>query len=198
MEAFSDGVFAVAITLLALDLVVEGPGHGPLLHQLLHHWPVFAAYGVSFFTIGIIWVNHHSLFDLMRHVDRPLLFLNLLLLSFVVAIPFATSTLAEYLRVPGASGTTAGVLYAGVMEGMSLSFTVIFVHALRSDLLTTAPPPAERRVAVLRFGLGSVAYLVVLLLSFISPVATLVSAGVLAGYYVFQRTPGAPGDEPGI
>ena len=56
----------------------------------------------------------------------------------------------------------------------------------------------ERRVAVLRFGLGSVAYLVVLLLSFISPVATLVSAGVLAGYYVFQRTPGAPGDEPGI
>ena len=198
MEAFSDGVFAVAITLLALNLVVGGPGHGPLLRQLAGHWPVFAAYGVSFFTIGIIWVNHHSLFDLMRRVDRPLLFLNLLLLSFVVAIPFATSTLAEYLRVPGASGTTAGILYAGVMEGMSLSFTVIFVHALRSDLLTTAPPPAQRRVAVVRFGLGSVAYLVVLLLSLISPVATLVSAAVLAGYYVFQRTPDAPGDEPGI
>lgn len=198
MEAFSDGVFAVAITLLALNLVVGGPGHGPLLRQLVDHWPVFAAYGVSFFTIGIIWVNHHSLFDLMRRVDRPLLFLNLLLLSFVVAIPFATSTLATYLRVPGSSGTTAGVLYAGVMEGMSLSFTVIFVHALRSDLLTTAPPPEERRVAVLRFGLGSVAYLVVLLLSLVSPVATLVSAALLAGYYVFQRTPDAPGDEPGI
>ena len=198
MEAFSDGVFAVAITLLALNLVVGGPGHGPLPRQLADHWPVFAAYGVSFFTIGIIWVNHHSLFDLMRRVDRPLLFLNLLLLSFVVAIPFATSTLADYLRVTGTSGTTAGILYAGVMEGMSLSFTVIFVHALRSDLLVSAPPPAERRAAVLRFGLGSVAYLVVLLLSLISPLATLVSAAVLAGYYVFQRTPVSPGDEPGI
>ena len=198
MEAFSDGVFAVAITLLALDLAVGGRGHGPLLRQLVDHWPVFAAYGVSFFTIGIIWVNHHALFDLMRRVDRPLLFLNLLLLSFVVAIPFATTTLADYLRVSGASGTTAGILYAGVMEGMSLSFTVIFVHALRANLLTKAPPPAERRVAVIRFGLGSVAYLVVMLLSLISPVATLASAAVLAGYYVFQRTPIAPGDEPGI
>jgi len=198
MEAFSDGVFAVAITLLALNLVVGGPGHGPLLRQLIDHWPVFAAYGVSFFTIGIIWVNHHALFDLMTYVDRQLLFLNLLLLSFVVAIPFATSTLADYLQVSGGSGRTAGVLYALVMEGMSLSFTLIFVHALRSDLLMHAPPPGERRTAVLRFGLGSVAYLVVLLVSLISPIATLVSAGLLAGYYMFQRTPDRPGDEPGI
>jgi len=198
MEAFSDGVFAVAITLLALNLVVGGPDHGSLLHKLLQQWPVFAAYGVSFFTIGIIWVNHHALFDLMDRVDRPMLYLNLLLLSFVVAIPFATTTLADYLRESGASGTTAGVLYAGVMEGMSLSFTLIFVHALRADLLLAAPPPEARRVAVLRFGLGSVAYLVVMLLSLVSPVATLVGAGLLAGYYVFQRTPDAPGDEPGI
>jgi len=198
MEAFSDGVFAVAITLLALDLVVDGPGHGPLLDQLAHHWPAFAAYGVSFLTIGIIWVNHHALFDLMTRVDRPMLYLNLLLLSFVVAIPFVTSTLASYLRVSGASGTTAGVLYGGVMEGMSVSFTLIFVHALRRGLLTEAPRPEQRRAAVLRFGIGSVAYLGVMLLSFISPVVTLVSAAVLAGYYVFQRTPEVPGDEPGI
>jgi len=198
MEAFSDGVFAVAITLLALNLVVGGPDHGSLFHKLLHQWPVFAAYGVSFFTIGIIWVNHHALFDLMNRVDRPMLYLNLLLLSFVVAIPFATTTLADYLRDSGTSGTTAGVLYAGVMEGMSLSFTLIFVHGLRTDLLIAAPPPEERRAAVLRFGLGSVAYLVVMLLSLVGPVATLVGAGLLAGYYVFQRTPDAPGDVPGI
>jgi len=67
MEAFSDGVFAVAITLLALNLAVGGPGsgRGTLLHHLVHQWPVFAAYGVSFFTIEIIWVDHHALFDLM-------------------------------------------------------------------------------------------------------------------------------------
>ena len=198
MEAFSDGVFAVAITLLALNLVVAGPGHGPLLHQLAGHWPVFAAYGVSFFTIGIIWVNHHALFDLMTRVDRPLLYLNLLLLSFVVAIPFVTSTLAEYLRVPGWSGVTAGVLYAGVMEGMSVSFTLIFVHSLRAELLVEAPPPEGRRAAVLRFGLGSVAYLGVMLVSLVGPAATLAAAAVLAVYYMFQRTPDAPGDEPGI
>ena len=115
-----------------------------------------------------------------------------------MVIPFATSTLADYLRESGASGTTAGVLYAGVMEGMPLSFTLVFVHALRAGILIAAPAPEERRVAVLRFGLGSVAYLVVMALSFVSPVATLISAGLLAGYYEFQRTPDAPGDEPGI
>ena len=81
LEAFSDGVFAVAITLLALDLTVAGPGHGngSLAHQLGHHWPSFAAYAVSFFIIGITWVNHHDLFTTFATVDRMLLFLNLLL-----------------------------------------------------------------------------------------------------------------------
>jgi len=198
LEAFSDGVFAVAITLLALNLTVAGPGHGhgSLLRQLAGQWPAFAAYGVSFFTIGIIWVNHHALFALMTRVDRTLLFLNLVLLSFVVAIPFATATLADYLRVQGASGTTAGVLYAGVMEAMSIAFTLIFVHALRLGLLIVVPPPEERRSAVLRFGLGTVAYLVTMAVAFISPLVTLALAAVLAGYYVFQRTPDVPGDEP--
>src|SRR5690242_21716180 len=100
LEAFSDGVFAVAITLLALDLVVPGPGGGiSLAQKLQHHVPSFAAFVVSFLTIGIIWVNHHTLFRNFAEVDRPLLFLNLLLLFFVVCIPFATSTFAAYLRV---------------------------------------------------------------------------------------------------
>jgi uncharacterized membrane protein len=77
LEAFSDGVFAVAITLLALNLAVTGPGHGPLLQQLADHWPTFVAYLISFFTIGIIWVNHHALMTNIRVVDRTLLFLNL-------------------------------------------------------------------------------------------------------------------------
>ena len=61
LEAFSDGVIAVAITLLALNLTVAGPGHGPLVHQLHDKWPAFVAYLISFFIIGIIWVNHHAL-----------------------------------------------------------------------------------------------------------------------------------------
>ena len=100
LEAFSDGVFAVAITLLALNLTVAGPGHGRLTHQLATHWPSFAAYVISFFMIGIIWVNHHALIRSITVVTRTLLFLNLLLLLFVVLIPFATATVAEYLNAP--------------------------------------------------------------------------------------------------
>src|ERR1700682_3848246 len=89
LEAFSDGVMAVAITLLALNLGVQGPGHGPVLELIAKQWPAFAAYVVSFFIIGIIWVNHHSLLQNIAHVDRPLLFISLTLLLFVVMIPFA-------------------------------------------------------------------------------------------------------------
>ncbi len=101
LEAFSDGVFAVAITLLALDLVVDGPGAGSLAHQLGDKWPSYVAYVVSFFIVGITWVNHHSLFGAIAVVDRTLLFLNLLLLMFIVAIPFGTATLAAYLTEGG-------------------------------------------------------------------------------------------------
>ena len=102
LEAFSDGVFAVAITLLALNLTIEGPGHGVRLqHQLWEHRWSFAAYLLSFFVIGIIWVNHHMLLKSIALVDRTLLFLNLVLLLFVVLIPFPTATVAQYLPVSG-------------------------------------------------------------------------------------------------
>ena len=106
LEAFSDGVFAVAITLLALNLAVAGPGHGSLAHQLADRWPSFVAYAVSFTTIGIIWVNHHGVFKTFAAIDRVLVFLNLLLLFFVVVIPFATTTLADYLRGGGSDATS--------------------------------------------------------------------------------------------
>jgi hypothetical protein len=114
LEAFSDGVFAVAITLLALNLVVPGPGHSPLAEQLASHWPVFAAFAVSFLTIGIIWVNHHALFRNFAKIDRPLLFLNLLLLFFIVSIPFATATIADYLTRGG--GDLPGSIPGDVAE----------------------------------------------------------------------------------
>ena len=123
LEAFSDGVIAVAITLLALDLTVPEPGHGALLTQLGDHWPQFAAYAVSFFTIGIIWVNHHARVSLIAMVDRTLLFLNLVLLMFVVLIPFATATMATYLTSGSEDSHIAMAVYAVVLEGMALSFT---------------------------------------------------------------------------
>ena len=111
-EAFSDGVLAVAITLLALDLRVEATGHGSLVHQLGQTWPSFVAYIVSFFVIGVIWVNHHALFSLIDRVDRVLLFENLVLLMFVTTLPFTTSTLADFISEGGSDARWAVLLYA--------------------------------------------------------------------------------------
>ena len=188
-EAFSDGVFAVAITLLALDLGVDGPGNGSLAHQLRDHWPSFAAYVVSFFIIGITWVNHHSLFTSFARVDRTLLFLNLLLLMFIVAIPFATSTMASYLREGGADAHLAAAVYAAVLEGMGLSYGAVFVWSTRRENRREPLPAGAARGAIVRFGLGSVVYLVAIAVAFVSAPAALALIAVVAVYYVFEQTP---------
>ena len=190
LESFSDGVFAVAITLLALNLAVDGPGHGSLLHQLGHHWPSFVAYVISFFTIGIIWVNHHALVNNIAIVDRPLLFLNLLLLAIVVAIPFVTATMADYLTAGGQDAHVAMALYAGTFELMGLGFTGVLEWALREDARLHRPVPAEARWAVrARFYGGQVPYLVAVGVAFVSAPAALVITALVAVYYVFEWTP---------
>ncbi|MDQ1392454.1 MAG: potassium channel family protein [Acidimicrobiaceae bacterium] len=194
LEAFSDGVLAVAITLLALNLSIDGPGpgHGSLAHQLAGRWPVVAAYFVSFFTIGIIWVNHHALFKTLTQIDRTVLFLNLLLLLFVVVIPFATSTMATYLRAGGNDAHLAAALYGFVLEGMSLSFGSIFVWSIRRGHFRQELEPAEARKAILRFGFGNTVYLVAAGIAFLSAPLALALYGAIAAYYIFEQTPSAP------
>src|SRR4051794_19079406 len=97
VEAFSDGVFAIAITLLVLDVrVPEDLEHGGLWRALGHIWPSYAGYAVSFFAIGIMWVNHHDLFSTVARVDRRLLFLNLAILGLIGFLPFPTAILARF------------------------------------------------------------------------------------------------------
>jgi uncharacterized membrane protein len=189
LEAFSDGVFAVAITLLALDLAVAGPGHGPLLRQLGEHWRSFVAYLISFFTIGIMWVNHHALIADVASVDRTLLFLNLVLLLFVVAIPFATATMAEYLTLGGQDARVAMGLYAAAFEGMGLSFGVNFEWTLRPGRRHHPVPERARRAAQVRFWIGSLLYLAAIPVAFASPPVALAIVGAVAVYYIFERTP---------
>jgi TMEM175 potassium channel family protein len=189
LEAFSDGVFAVAITVLALDLAVAGPGHGSLAHQLANRWPSFAAYAISFTTIGIIWVNHHGVFKTFAAIDRVLVFLNLLLLFFVVLIPFATTTVAAYLRGGGSDAHLAAAIYALVYECMSLAFFGVFWYPIRRGLLEHPLPPGAERVAALRFCMGSVGYLVAVAVAFVSPIGALALTGLLAVYYILDQTP---------
>jgi uncharacterized membrane protein len=192
LEAFSDGVFAVAITLLALNLSVYGPGqHEPTLaRQLEAQWPAFVSYVISFATIGIIWVNHHALFENFAKIDRTLLFLNLLLMFFVVTIPFATSTIAAYLRQSGPEASLAAVIFQGVFSGMSLSFAGLFWWAIRHEQMNIAFTSRGARQATIRFSIGNVGYLAAIGIAFFSPIASLAVSGLVAVYYMFEQTPG--------
>ena len=196
LEAFSDGVFAVAITLLALNLAVAGPGpgHPRLLDQLQSHWPSFVAYLISFFMIGIIWVNHHVLVRSIKAVDRTLLFLNLLLLLFVVLIPFATATVAEYLAAGGQDAGVAMALYGGVFLGMSAGFAGIFEWTLHGERMHRSLPAERHWEARRRFVGGGLVYVVAIVVALFSAVASFVIIALVAVYYIFERTPAPPAD----
>jgi uncharacterized membrane protein len=188
LEAFSDGVFAVAITLLALDLTVPGPGHGSLAHQLATRWPTYAAYVLSFFVIGIMWVNHHALFKSFARADRTLLFLNLTLMLFVVAVPFGTSTVAEYLRAGGTDAKLAAALYAAIFLGAALGFIAIFAWSIRDGNRHTPLPLGTERAALLRFGVGGFVYFGALIVAFVDAAASVAAVAASAIYYIFERT----------
>ena len=190
LEAFSDGVFAVAITLLVIDLAVPEPGHGALGQQLVTHWPSFAAYGVSFLTIGIIWVNHHGLFRNFADIDRTMLFLNLLMLFFVVTIPFATATMAAYLRDGGADASLAAAIYQGVFLCMSLAFGGLFWWSIGHRHLAVPLTGAAARMALVRFTIGNLAYAAAIGAAYLSAPVSLLVSMLVAVYYVFEQTPG--------
>ena len=197
LEAFSDGVFAVAITLLALNLAVDGPGHGTLAYLLGHKWPGYLAYLISFLTIGIIWVNHHALVSNIIEVTRVLLFLNLLLLLFVVLVPVVTGTVADYLAAGGFDAKLAVALYGIVLLGMSIGFGSMLEWSL-GEGRTRVPVPADKRWAArIRFMSGGLVYLMIIAVAFVNAVVALCLSGVVALYYMFERTPAlTPTDKP--
>jgi uncharacterized membrane protein len=190
-EAFSDGVFAIAITLLVLDLRLPGPGPAghSLTYQLVHAWPQYAAYVVSFLTIGIMWMNHHTILAHVTRVDRPLLVLNLLLLMGVVAVPFPTSLVADHLRDSG--GKAATVTYGLVMIVISCGFAGVWVYvALRGQRLGAAVAAEELRRSVPGFTFGLAVYGAgTLIAASLSPAAAMIIFGLLAVYYLFEHLP---------
>src|SRR5204862_3588165 len=133
LEAFSDGVFAIAATLLVLELRVPENGHD-LPSELLHLWPAYAAYLVSFLTIGIIWVNHHTLLEHCRQVDRRFLYLNLALLIAVGIVPFPTALVGRYIL--SAQGATAALVVYGLGAVLiAMAFTGVFLYATHDQRL---------------------------------------------------------------
>ena len=189
LEAFSDGVLAVAITLLVLDLHASADDPTTLGHQLVHEWPSFLAYFVSFVLIGLIWLNHHSLFDLVAVVDRRTLVYNLVLLLFVTTIPFTTATVAAFAREGGSSARIAVLLYGGSMEGMGITFTLILRHLIDADLLPRKLTRAERRKVLRRWGVGALVFPIVTAVGLIYPAAMMVLVLAQSLYYLLDQTP---------
>jgi uncharacterized membrane protein len=193
LEAFSDGVFAVAITLLALNLTVAGPVRGQphLPEQLWDHRWAFAAYLLSFAAIGVVWVNHHTLIKSISVVARTLLFLNLMLLLFVVLIPFATATVADYMSQGNSrDARVAMMLYAAVFLGMSIGFGAIFEWTLQGEHRLQPLPPEAHWPARLRFVGGAGVYVVAIVVAVFNAVAAFILMALVAVYYIAQRTPG--------
>jgi TMEM175 potassium channel family protein len=178
LEAFSDGVFAIAITLLILEIRVSGP----LGNQLLHIWPSYLAYVTSFLTIGIIWLNHHLIFVKVRAVDRTLLLINTLFLMVVAFIPFPTFLVAEYLRE---SGEREAVLALGItFVVLAILFQMLWLYValgrrlIRDDVPQTAVDDITRTYLP-----GVPVYAVATLVALVSPLASIALLLAIAVFY---------------
>jgi uncharacterized membrane protein len=191
VEAFSDGVLAVAITLLVLDLKVPHVGEGSLWDALLNQWPAYAAYLTSFLIIGIMWANHHSIFRQIRFVDRPLMLLNLLLLVAIVAIPFGASLVSEYLTEPGRNGNIAMATYSAISLFVAISYGLIWGYALwHPDLLEPSVDVAHSRKVFPRFAGGAIFYAVLVIVSLVNAYVALAVIFLMALYYAFDQLQG--------
>jgi TMEM175 potassium channel family protein len=179
LEAFSDGVFAIAATLLVLDLHVPETDKG-LARGLLEQWPTYVAYVTSFLTIGIMWVNHHELFQHVHEVDRTLLFENLLLLMVVSITPFPTSVLGRYATAEQ-DAHIAAALYGVVMVAMGLAFTLLWRRVSRDR-------PGARRESLL-FSTGLAVYAAAIGVSFLSAPLAMLLYLLMAVFYLFPWLP---------
>jgi uncharacterized membrane protein len=163
VEAFSDGVFAVAITILALEMGTPAHRDGELLPALLAQWPVYLGYLTSFAYIGVIWLNHHQAFARIRVMDRGLHVANLVALFFAAALPFPTGVLAHALheQITSADVRTAVVLYALISAALSASWVWVYYQLIRRpDLLEATVDARYVPQGLVRSAVGIVIYLI--------------------------------------
>ena len=185
LEAFSDGVFAIAITLLVLNIHVPQARSGvSLAHQLGAQWPSYAAYLTSFLTIGIIWINHHAMIRRLRAVDHTIMTLNLLLLLTIGVLPFTTALVAAYVK-QGHGQHLAAAIYSGSYLLMSIVFAATNRHILfaKVRLHRVELAERERRSIIARGVVGLAPYLLATGLAAVSAYAALAICGAVAVFY---------------
>jgi uncharacterized membrane protein len=175
--ALSDGIFAVAMTLLIIDLRVPELASKPTMGELARHvlalWPHFAAYAVSFSIVGLYWVSHNLLFDLIRRSDRGLMWINLFFLLFVVVLPFSTALLGQY-----SDNRFAVLFYGGNLMLVGLTLQTLWTYATTRHRLVDASLDA----ATIR--LGTVRLMAVPAFAAVCLLVTLVTLPIGMALYV--------------
>jgi len=188
LEAFADGVFAIAATLLILNVDAQIPGDASDLGaRILHIWPSYLAYAVSFVIIGIMWVNHHTVMAQIDRTDRRFLFANIGLLMCIAFVPFPTRLVAEHIRGDGARD--AALVYGFTMVATAIMFNITWFYASRGGrLLRPNADPAVVSGLSRSYLPGPWIYLAAALLAFVSPAASVIAFLVIATLYVLESS----------
>jgi uncharacterized membrane protein len=189
LETFADGVFAIAATLLILNVDAQvREGSTEIGDRLLEIWPSYIAYAVSFVTIGIIWSNHHTVMAQCGRVNRTFLMLNVFLLLCVAFLPFPTRLVAEHLR-DRAELEPAALAYGATMTVMSVCYLSLWLYAIRGRRLLRDDSDARTVRGITRSYLpGTPLYLTATLLALVSPLASVALFGAIALFYVVESS----------
>ncbi|HKU67925.1 MAG TPA: TMEM175 family protein [Candidatus Baltobacteraceae bacterium] len=184
-ENGSDGVFAIAITLLVLGLAVPAlsrPSEHALTSRLLALWPNFVAYALSFAVIGIMWNNHHMLFRTVDRLDRTTWLINLVLLGITAFIPFATAVLGAYPTLrPGA------VLYGLTLTAASITYNGLLHYFIRRRMFRPFVTQAAIGGTVFHYRVGLSVYSSATIIAFFFPVLSVALYWAITLYYLFPR-----------
>ena len=189
LEALTDGVFAIAITLLAIEIAVphiESASGGDLRQAIVDEWPSYAAYAVTFFLIGAYWMNHHRMFRLLTGITHRFVIINIFFLMAIAIIPFPNAVLAEYLVEPELRGVAAG-LYGVAMIALAVMFNLVWWYVARHpSLLRPDCDRAALRKVLRSYLMGPVAYGVALAISFVAPLVTVALYAAIPLGYLFE------------
>lgn len=186
LEAFSDGVFAIAITLLVLEIKVPPPDTA-LGAELLQLWPSYLAYVVSFLVIGAIWINHHAMFQHIIRVDGTLLLLNVLHLMLIAFLPFPTAVLAEAFH-RGIDESIAAAFYGGILTVIGIFVNAMWRYATRGDgLLSPHITATKIRKLNRQYLIGPIVYAIATGIALVFPWIAVLLYVLLNVFYLWPR-----------
>jgi uncharacterized membrane protein len=188
LETFADGVFAIAATLLILSVDGAVPGEsGHLGDELSHAWPSYVAYAASFVTIGIMWINHHTVMAQIGWVDRRFLLANLGLLMCIAFVPFPTRLVAEHVR--DSSAREAALAYGFTLTTTACFFGVVWFYAATGGRLLREDADPRTVAGISRtYRPGPLIYLTATLIAFASSTASVILYLAIAGFYILESS----------